>query len=233
MLAQWSDIFPWVSFVAGIGGSLHCVGMCGGLVTSSCENKMDIGHYQVGRLLGYLLLGAMAGLMGGLITLGDVHPTLTVIPSFIVGGLFIFWGFRSYQGKKAELPLPKFLQHAYQAMWRKVNRTFPQVTKAFFTGLISILLPCGLLYGVIAATVATQAPLAGMLGMFFFWLGTLPAMVAAPGLVRKILRPLQSHRPKIYAVSLMLVGVLTVGMRMMKQVNMSHAPDKNEKMSCH
>jgi hypothetical protein len=58
-------------------------------------------------------------------------------------------------------------------------------------------------------------------------------MVAAPGLVRKILRPLQTHRPKIYAVSLMLVGVLTVGMRMMKQVNLSHAPDKNEKMSCH
>jgi sulfite exporter TauE/SafE len=207
--------------------------MCGGLVTSSCENKIDIGRYQVGRLLGYLLLGGFAGFMGGLITLGDVHPLLTWLPSYIVGGLFIFWGMRSFQGKKAELPLPKFLQDAYQAMWRKVNRNFPQVTKAFFTGLISILLPCGLLYGVIAATVATQAPMAGMLGMFFFWLGTLPAMVVAPSLIRKILRPLQNHRPKIYALSLMLVGVLTVGMRMMKEVNLSHAPDKNETMSCH
>jgi sulfite exporter TauE/SafE len=233
-LDQLNNFFPWVSFLAGLGGSLHCVGMCGGLVTASCDRSADIARYQVGRLLGYLALGAVAGFAGGLFNFAAAPSWLMLFPSFLVGSLFIFWGIKSYRGQKAELPLPKFLQRSYQGMWTKVNRTFPQITKAFFTGLISILLPCGLLYGVIAATVALQSPWTAMLGMFAFWLGTLPAMVAAPGLVKRVLRPLSQRRPKVYAIALMTVGVFTIGVRAASQLEASHKPASAKvKHSCH
>lgn len=219
--------------MAGLAGSLHCVGMCGGLVASCCDQRADIWRYQIGRLLGYISLGAVAGFMGGLFTLTDVHPWLSVIPALLVGGLFLFWGWQALRGKKAQLPMPRFLSRLYQVLWQRVNRKFPQLTRAFFTGFISILLPCGLLYGVIAATVATQAPLTAMLGMLFFWLGTLPAMLAAPGLVQRVLKPLRQQRPTVYAVSLMVIGVLTIGVRVVKQVEKNAAPETVEKKSCH
>jgi hypothetical protein len=227
-LDQLNSFFPWVSFLAGLGGSLHCVGMCGGLVTASCDRSADIARYQVGRLLGYLALGAIAGFAGGLFNFEMAPAWFKVFPSFLVGGLFIFWGIKSYRGQKAELPLPKFLQRSYQFLWRKVYR------KAFLTGLISILLPCGLLYGVIAATVALQSPWTAMLGMFAFWLGTLPAMVAAPGLVKRVLRPLSQRRPKAYALALMTVGIFTIGVRAANQLEASHKPASAKvEHSCH
>lgn len=239
-MAPFTDLFaelrtfvPWVSLLAGLAGSLHCVGMCGGLVASSCGQRADLWRYQVGRLLGYLSLGAVAGFMGGLFTLSDVHPWLSVVPSLLVGSLFLFWGLQALRGKTAQLPMPRFLGRIYQALWQRVHRRFPKLTRAFFTGFISILLPCGLLYGVIAATVATQAPLTAMLGMLFFWLGTLPAMLAAPGLVRRILRPLRQQRPTVYALSLMVIGVLTIGVRVVKQVEKNAAVETVETKSCH
>lgn len=240
MLAHFTDLFaefrtfvPWVSLMAGLAGSLHCVGMCGGLVASCCAQRGDIWRYQIGRLLGYLSIGAVAGFMGGLVTLEDVHPWFSVVPALLVGGLFVFWGVQALRGKKAQLPMPRFLGRFYQVLWQRVNRKFSQLTRAFFTGFISILLPCGLLYGVIAATVATQAPLTAMLGMLFFWLGTLPAMLAAPGVVQRILKPLRARSPKGYAVGLMVIGVLTIGARVAKQVEHHAAPVAVEKKSCH
>lgn len=225
---QLNSYFPWVSLLAGLGGSLHCVGMCGGLVTATCEKSTDIFRYQIGRLLGYLLLGAIAGTMGGLLTFETAPEWLKLAPSLLVGSLFIFWGFKSYRGQKAELPLPKFLHRSYQFLWRRVYR------KAMLTGLISILLPCGLLYGVIAATVAIQNPWTAMLGMFAFWLGTLPAMVAAPSLVKRLLRPWSIYRPRTYAIALMSVGVLTIGMRAMNQLEIYRKPPAEQaKHSCH
>lgn len=239
-MAPFTDVFtefrtfiPWVSLMAGMAGSLHCVGMCGGLVASCCQQRSDIWRYQIGRLLGYMSLGAVAGFMGGLFTLNDVHPWLSVIPALLVGGLFVYWGLLALRGKKTQLPMPRFLGRLYQVLWLRVHRRFPQLTRAFITGFISILLPCGLLYGVIAATVATQAPLTAMLGMLFFWLGTLPAMLAAPRLVQRILWPLRQQRPEVYAVSLMVIGVLTIGARVVKQVEQASAPVAVEKHSCH
>ncbi len=227
-MGQLNNFFPWVSLLAGLGGSLHCVGMCGGLVTATCDRSADIARYQVGRLLGYLSLGAVAGFAGGFLSFESAPTWLKLLPSFLVGGMFIFWGIKSYRGQKAELPLPKFLHRSYQYLWRRVYR------KALLTGFISILLPCGLLYGVIAATIALQSPWTAMLGMFAFWLGTLPAMVAAPGLVKRILRPLGQHRPKAYALVLMTVGVFTIGVRAANQLEMSHKPASvKAKHSCH
>ena len=92
-LSEAKSYLPWVSFIAGLGGSLHCMGMCGGLVTATCDKSNDVFRYQIGRLLGYLTLGCLAGFVGNYLNVKNVHPLVSILPAFFIGILFIFWGF--------------------------------------------------------------------------------------------------------------------------------------------
>lgn len=237
LLTNFQNFFPWVSFIAGLGGSLHCVGMCGGLVTASCDKNNDIIRYQFGRLLGYLGLGLFAGFLGSLIKFENSSPILAVMPGLTIGILFLYWGIQNYRGKKAELPLPKFMGKLYTLLWKKLVFKNMGFSKSFFTGLISIFLPCGLLYGIVLGGLALQHPLIALASMFFFWLGTVPSMVLAPQIFQKILTPMKSKLPKTYAVSLIAIGLMTVSFRMVKYHELTHTTGKNgfavEKIQCH
>lgn len=211
------NIFPWMSLIAGLGGSLHCIGMCGGLVSASCQNQKQISTYQIGRLLGYLLLAFIASLLGSYFKKIFYHSFFIYFPSLLVGGLFIYWGIKSYLGIQIQFPTDRFLNKSYKSLWKLRFFDHEAITRSFFIGLISILLPCGLLYGVILGSLATQDISVGLLSILFFWLGTLPAMMMAPTIVKKIVNPLQLNRPKIYAISMMLIGVLTIGYRIYGQ----------------
>lgn len=208
-----TSFMPWVSFAAGLGGGLHCVGMCGGLVTASCERGGHIVSYQLGRLGGYLLLGAVGGLAGGLLRVLTDGPWPAFLGGTTLGLLFIVWGVQSWRGRKAELPLPKFTSRWYGRMWLWSKAPGRPTPGPALTGLLSILLPCGLLYGVALAAVALQNPLAAMASMAFFWLGTLPSMILAPHIVRRILAPLKAKAPRICGVVLMIIGLATIGHR--------------------
>lgn len=234
-LSEVKNFFPYISFVAGLGGSLHCVGMCGGLVTASCDQNKDVVRYQFGRLLGYLSLGLLAGSLSGLLNLKSIHPLISLLPSLTIGALFIFWGTQNFLGKRAELPTPKFMGKFYTHLWKKLVQRNENLSKAFFTGLISIFLPCGLLYGVALGTLALQHSYEAVFSMFFFWLGTVPSMVIAPGIVRKILKPLKAALPKTYAVSLILIGVLTISFRLtnMHMAKASTSQSEAKAHSCH
>lgn len=215
MSVHWSDIqtfVPYVSLIAGLTGSLHCVGMCGGLVTASCRRGSDVFVYQVGRLLGYLALASFAGFLGKTLRFEGGPSWLSMLPALIIGGLFIFWGIKSFRGQRAELPAPAFLGKLYGKLWGKYVLN-AKGGRSFLVGLISILLPCGLLYGVILAALATQSVSMAVTSIFCFWLGTLPSMVMAPGIFQKILRPLQSRLPKFYAIALVTIGLSTISWR--------------------
>ncbi|MDD2849242.1 MAG: sulfite exporter TauE/SafE family protein, partial [Desulfuromonadaceae bacterium] len=68
----------WLAFSAGLAGSGHCLGMCGGIVTALALSKRDSAAaqrflfnllYHVGRICTYSLLGLLAGLaaMAGMV----------------------------------------------------------------------------------------------------------------------------------------------------------------------
>lgn len=237
LFGEASTYMPIVSFIAGLGGSLHCVGMCGGLVTASCERNSDILKYQSGRLFGYLVLGFFAGQLGEFLKISPSLKWPTILSSFLLGGIFIFWGLKSYSGRKAELPVPNFFSKFYGKFWRLSNKLKFSGLKALVTGGLSIFLPCGLLYGVALGAFALQDGPSALYAMFFFWLGTLPSMVAAPHLIRRVLKPLSEKLPKVYAISLVLIGLVTIGTRLNKMhyVSESSADVKHSehKMMCH
>lgn len=209
-------VLPWVSFMAGVGGSLHCVGMCGGLVTATCQKSYDVARYQIGRLLGYLVLGFFAGLLGKIFTIQEKNPKMTLIPGLILGALFLLLGIQNYQGKKAELPLPKFLNRLYTKMWVRFVQKNNNFSRSFFTGLLSIFLPCGLLYGIVLGIAAFEHSFHALFAMLFFWLGTLPSMILAPSIIQKFLRPFKLKLPRIYALSLIFIGLATITFRVMR-----------------
>jgi len=221
LMSDVKTFIPWVSFIAGLGGSLHCVGMCGGLVTATCEKNNDVFRYQIGRLFGYLILGLLAGSLGSLLNFKFLPFYVSLIPGVLIGVLFIYWGIKNFQGKKAELPAPKFLGKIYASWTKFVHKNFG-ISKSFITGLISILLPCGLLYGIVISTLALDNQFQAMSSMFFFWLGTVPSMILAPNLFHKILNPIKSKLPKAFGVSLVLIGVMTISFRMIKVYHSHH-----------
>lgn len=224
---------PWVSFIAGLGGSLHCVGMCGGLVTATCNKSGDVARYQLGRLLGYLTLGFFAGVLGKIFTIQEKSPKLTLVPGLILGALFLFWGIQNFRGKKAELPAPKFVSTIYTRLFALLVARNKNFSKSFFTGALSILLPCGLLYGVVLGVAAFEHSFHALFTMFFFWLGTLPSMVLAPSLVQKILRPLKLKLPKTYAISLILIGLVTITYRIIRFEEIQSHNQSKQELSCH
>ena len=63
------------------------------------------------------------------------------------------------------------------------------------------------------ASAATRSPLLGAAFMAAFWLGTVPALSAAPWLVRRALRPFSVRAPKLSAILLMLVGLAGLGLK--------------------
>lgn len=227
------SFLPWVSFLAGLGGSLHCVGMCGGLVTATCQKSNDVARYQVGRLLGYLTLGFFAGMLGKIFTIQQDNPKMTLIPGLILGGLFLYWGIQNYRGKKAELPVPKFFGKLYTKLFTVLVARNQNFSRSFFTGLLSILLPCGLLYGVVLGVAAFEHSFHALFTMFFFWLGTLPSMVLAPSIVQKVLRPLKMRLPKTYAISLILIGFLTISYRIVRFQESTHNHAPKMELNCH
>ena len=239
LLINWpsdlSTYLPWVSLVAGVGGSLHCVGMCGGLVTATCDGSKDVVRYQVGRLLGYLMLGILAGALGSFLKFDERPFYFSLIPGLLVGIIFLYWGIQNFRGKKAEMPTPKFLSRLYQNLWLKLVAKNRNLSKAFFTGLISIFLPCGLLYGVLLGTVSLEHRHEAMISMLFFWLGTLPSMILAPAIVQKLIRPLKAKLPKAFGVGLMVLGISTITVRMVKMHDFYSVDTSSMsvKKSCH
>lgn len=234
---QWQTeltrFIPWVAFISGLGGSLHCIGMCGGLVTASCHNNKDIFRYQVGRLFSYLVLGVIGGTLGSILNFRTAHPLINFAPSIFIGALFIFWGIQSFRRKKTFKLAPRFLSLSYQHLWHRLVANNNSSMKPLLVGALSILLPCGFLYGIVLGTMATQSTAPAVLGMFFFWLGTLPSMLLAPGVMNRVLRPFQVKRPQLYALCLVLIGVGTIGIRAKTHFEMQQIKEEEVHHSCH
>ena len=82
----------WTAVVVGLGGSLHCVGMCGPLALALAGGDRGglrfIGGrllYNSGRMVTYVLLGGLFGLLGGVLQLAGWQQGLSIA----VGGIIM------------------------------------------------------------------------------------------------------------------------------------------------
>lgn len=169
--------------LAGLFGSTHCVAMCGGIMAvlhgqvPRGRDRLAVG-FHAGRLTSYLLLGL------GLTALGMLPERLLPVGAAPVmrvalGALLVL--IAVYIG------LPGRVRDAFgelaQPITRRVmplfNRLLPADSweKAIGLGLLWGLLPCGLLYSVLAAAWLLADPVPTVAMVLGFGLGTLPLLL--------------------------------------------------------
>lgn len=194
---------------ASLLGSAHCVGMCGGLVVATCRTRADWVQYQGGRLLAYAALGAGAGALSERVFSASALGWAQWLAAGAMAVGFFAMAARAWRG---ETP------HFSWVPTRWISRGFAATRGAALAplgvGLLSAILPCGWLQSFVLAAAATRTAGGGALLLACFWLGTLPALSAAPWLARGALRPAARRAPRLTAVLLVAAGVLGLGIKM-------------------
>lgn len=173
----------------GLLGSLHCVGMCGGIAgaLSAAAPRRGAGGevamrslaYNTGRVASYTAAGALAGGFGAALA-GLGGPTGTLVLRGLAAALIVAAGL--YVGGWSTFVTR--LESLGASMWRRVSpltrRLGPMgsVPTAFALGALWGWLPCGLVYSALAVAAASGSALDGALTMAAFGAGTLPVMLA-------------------------------------------------------
>lgn len=205
------------ALVAGFAGSAHCAGMCGPIVsvfeTTGHGNGLDWprrASYQIGRLLTYLAIGALVGVIGvAAVRAGAPTQTALVLRTIAALALLLI-GLRLLGALNSNV-----LDRAGQMLWRSVaplaGHVLPLSTppRALAAGMIWGTLPCGLVYAAAALAIGSGGALQGAVVMAAFWLGTLPALLAIGGFAKRGLQGPTRRLAGAFSVT-MAVGALAM-----------------------
>lgn len=180
---------PFALFMAGLAGSaVHCVGMCGPFVLGQVAGDAQVGRdrrygewrrlggallvpYHLGRTTTYTALGAMAGgataLFASRADFGRLSSLLLVAAAMMLAAQavgLIVGRTAPWSGALSRLAAP-------------LSRSQGPAAR-YGLGLLLGFLPCGLLYGALAAAAGTGSAIEGAAAMSAFSLGTAPSLVA-------------------------------------------------------
>ncbi|MYM69500.1 sulfite exporter TauE/SafE family protein [Pseudoduganella sp. FT55W] len=224
-------------FVVGLAGSIHCAGMCGGIVTAiavapahagvhrtpvrilsmdSGVRRNDVGYvvaYNAGRISSYMMAGALAGgLAGGarsMATLAGMQLNFYWLANamLIALGLYLMNAWRGLA----------VLEQGGRVIWRRIapiTKTFmPADTprKAFTLGALWGWLPCGMVYSALTTALLSGSALNGAAMMLAFGLGTLPMLISL-GLLGAHLQQAMRRRSLRIACGLLVLGFGVIGL---------------------
>lgn len=186
-------------FMAGlVGGLAHCMAMCGPFVLSQVGARLEsipasrmrewhrlagaaLLPYQLGRLTTYAALGAVGATVAA--GLGDFAGLRWISAGLLAFAALFFIGY-ALPRVRALLPGGAANAAAKSEGWwarhvgRLARRFFaaPVGWRGYVLGLLLGFIPCGLLYGALAAAASTGDPVAGAFGMAAFALGTMPSL---------------------------------------------------------
>lgn len=192
-----------VLFVVGVLTSIHCVGMCGGIMLSQSlskesNNKFEAIQpallYNLGRVLSYTILGGIIGALGSVFS---ISITAKAGLQIFAGIFMIMMGFNM----------------AGFSAFRKFNIKLPHIScksknksgSPLVVGILNGLMPCGPLQTMQLFALGTGSATKGALSMFMFAIGTVPLMLtfgAVSGLLSK------GYTKKILKFSGVLIIVL-------------------------
>ncbi|WP_135080409.1 sulfite exporter TauE/SafE family protein [Terasakiella sp. SH-1] len=189
-------------FTAGlVGSATHCISMCAPFVLSQVTARLEtislsemsefkrlsgaaLLPYHFGRMTTYIILGLCVGLLAqGAIQFSGMKWISAALLAF--AALF----FLGYALKRLGVSFPGLAlfgskstspESALSLGLGRILKPFfarPVGLNGYFLGIGLGFLPCGLLYGALAAAGATGDFLAGAFGMAAFALGTVPSLM--------------------------------------------------------
>ena len=208
------------AFLLGLFSTIHCVGMCGGIIGALSlslpadirNNKprmlMFITTYNTGRILSYSFAGLIAGAIGtGVLASAGFdqgHAVLRAIgvAMMVAIGLYLAgW-----------LPQLAIVEKIGVPVWKKLEpigrKLLPvaSLPKALAYGLIWGWLPCGLVYFVLLWALTAGNAVEGAFTMLAFGLGTMPTLLATGFMTSWLTRFARSSRARQF------VGLLIIAM---------------------
>lgn len=178
-LSRMEPMLAWAgvvsALVAGATGSLHCALMCGplacaGLPASGPARRLAAVGWHGGRVTGYALVGLALGALGRGVSQGLMLSVQPFLPWVMAAGLMV----TALDLARHARPLPGVAQVS-KRLARAGAKTSP-AARSFLLGAATPFLPCGLLYGLFLAAVATGSPFGGAAVLGAFALGALPAL---------------------------------------------------------
>jgi sulfite exporter TauE/SafE len=210
----------WLGVVlASVAGSVHCAGMCGGLVLLATADRGGAGvhlAYHGARLLAYMTLGAAAATVGALVDLGGLLVGLASAGAWLAGAVLVGMLLKQFMPRRFASRWFGQRVSGIQARfrgWSAKALRLPGGARALAIGACSGLLPCGWLYAFAVVAGGTGDPLAGALLMLGFWIGTLPMMVTIGLSGRALFRSFGFHMPSWTPVALLLLSFLMLSGR--------------------
>ncbi|MBC7372117.1 MAG: sulfite exporter TauE/SafE family protein [Bdellovibrionaceae bacterium] len=188
-------------------GSWHCAVMCGPMA-SLAATRRNLVKYHCGRLVSYVLLGAIAGEAGNFLLQSSFL--------WIRAGAMIFMASTlTLMGLRLLMPSYKVaipgsgIMHGFVFKFL-VRRDRNSKSFGFLMGLATALLPCGWLYTYVLAAAASRSAIAGAVTLALFWLGGLPALSAAPALFRKGLDAIHVRHQKVAGIILIVASLYAI-----------------------
>lgn len=162
----------------GVASSLHCIGMCGPFAGYAGRRVTEAGLYHSGRALGYATIGGVAGMLGygfsRSVGAGSDLAFGAALASLVFGSALLLRGILGPHG----LPLPKIVGSFGASMIRPIQE-LPANLRAGALGVLTALLPCGVLYAAFLAAAASASPLLGSTSLVGLALGAAPALLLA------------------------------------------------------
>lgn len=178
------------ALIAGLMGSVHCLGMCGGIAgalsmgTPAARDSpvRGLGYgllFNGGRVASYGLAGLVAGgfglWLGNTLNFSGWSALLRVATGLIMVaiGLQLAINWRGL----------RHIERVGAGLWRRLapltRRLLPvrSASSALALGLLWGWLPCGLVYTMLLAAAVSGSPAQGGLVMLAFGLGTAPALL--------------------------------------------------------
>lgn len=203
----YPDISLFAVFLTGLLGGVHCAGMCGGIVSAlgmmqqrpvsgslNIPVRVEGGQapvraagsavsavaaYNLGRILTYAMLGALAGGAGSVAWLMQsvlpIQQTAFFVSNLLVVlmGLYVI-GFRQI-GTMAESWGRHVWQHIRPVATARL--TGSGFVNSVLAGSLWGLVPCGMVYAVLSVALVSGGWHQGGLLMLAFGLGTLPNLM--------------------------------------------------------
>jgi sulfite exporter TauE/SafE len=189
------------AFMAGLMGSPHCIGMCGGFASACARPLRGSVAWHAGRLSTYAMLGAIGGLTGRVIP-GPAWVAL------VISALLLIWFAGVLAGALPQLSVGvPGITRAGRALIARAD-----VPSRYLFGILTGMLPCGLVYAALSFALAAGTPLRGAVAMLAFGLATVPALALLTGVAHQFAVRSIWHRRTLAALVL-VTGLWSIGTR--------------------
>jgi len=208
------------AFILGLFSTVHCVGMCGGIIGALSLSLPDnirqqrlphvlfISLYNLGRILSYSFAGLVVGYIGAE---AAAYTDMSGGPSVLrYTGVVLMIAIGLYLA--GWLPQLSKVERIGTPVWKLLEpigrRLVPVSTmpKALLYGLVWGWLPCGMVYFVLVWALTSGSATQGALTMAAFGLGTLPSLLTAGRAMSSLKRFAQMKMVR------QVVGILVIAM---------------------